>query len=309
MTARVRYEIAAPGVGLITLARAAKRNAQDVRMTYELNAAFDQAAHDDDVKVIVLAADGPHFSAGHDLRDVVWHDDVKVVGTWGGFREAGAEGWVAREEEIYLEMCRRWRSIPKPTIATVQGRAIGGGLMLAWVCDLIIAADDAVFCDPVVNMGICGVEWFVHPWELGPRKAKELLFTADSWTAEEARQFGMVNHVVPLADLRDFTMAMAAKIAAKPMIGLRLTKEAVNQAVDAQGQPGAIRAAFSLHQLAHAHHLERYGICLDPIGIPESLQSTFPAAEPDDELRQQRRRARVTQHQTTAPLPARKDEP
>ncbi|MBV9796163.1 MAG: enoyl-CoA hydratase [Actinobacteria bacterium] len=309
MTALVRYEIAAPGVGLITLARAAKRNAQDVAMTYELNAAFDQAAQDDDVKVIVLAADGPHFSAGHDLRDVVWHDEVDVVGTWGGFREPGAEGWIAREEEIYLEMCRRWRSIPKPTIAAVQGRAIGGGLMLAWVCDLIIAADDAVFCDPVVNMGICGVEWFVHPWELGPRKAKELLFTADSWTAEEARQFGMVNHVVPLAGLRDFTMAMAQKIAAKPMIGLRLTKEAVNQAVDAQGQPTAIRAAFSLHQLAHAHQLERYGICLDPIGIPESLQATFPPAEPDDELRQQRRRARVAQSQTTTPQPARKDQP
>ncbi|GAA1826688.1 enoyl-CoA hydratase [Pseudonocardia ailaonensis] len=285
----VRYEIPEPGIGVITLARPEKRNAQDVRMTYELNTAFEQAARDDAVKVIVLAADGPHFSAGHDLRDVVWHPEFDQVSTWGGYGEPGAEGWVAREEEIYLEMCARWRNIPKPTIAAVHGRAIGGGLMLAWVCDLIVAADDAVFADPVVAMGVCGVEWFAHPWELGPRKAKELLFTADSWDAEEAHRLGMVNQVVPRAELTEYTMDLARRIAAKPMFALRLTKEAVNQAVDVQGQSSAIRAAFSLHQLAHTHNLERYGICLDPSGIPPALQASFPAAEPGDEVRETRR--------------------
>ena len=83
--------------------------------------------------------------------------------------------------------------------------------MLAWACDLIVASDDAEFCDPVVTMGVCGVEWFVHPWELGPRKAKELLFTADVWSAEEAHRLGMVNHVVPRQELSSFVMALARK--------------------------------------------------------------------------------------------------
>jgi enoyl-CoA hydratase len=292
MTSTIRYEIPEPGICVITLSRPEKRNAQDVRMTYQLNDAFDRAARDDAVKVIVLAGDGPHFSAGHDLRDVVWHEEFDQVGTWGGFGEPGAEGWVAREEEIYLEMCRRWRSIPKPTIAAVHGCTIGGGLMLAWVCDLIVAADDATFADPVVAMGVCGVEWFAHPWELGPRKAKEFLFTADSWTAEEAHRLGMVNRVVPRNQLIEVTFELARKIAAKPMFALRLTKEAVNQAVDVQGQQTAIKSAFVMHQLAHTHNLERYGICLDPAGIPPALQDTFPAAEPGDEVRAKRRSAR-----------------
>src|SRR5262249_5096830 len=99
MTAEtVRYEIAEPGIAVVTLARPDKANAQDVRMTYELNDAFERAAADDSVKVIVLAGDGNHFSAGHDLRDVVWHDEFKVSSTWGGFHGPGTEGWVAREE-------------------------------------------------------------------------------------------------------------------------------------------------------------------------------------------------------------------
>lgn len=292
MGSTVRYEVVESRIGVITLDRSGRANAQDVRMTYELNAAFDQAARDDQVKVIVLRGEGSHFSAGHDLDDVTWHDEFAQCGTWGGFAEAGAEGWVAREEEIYLGMCARWRSIPKPTIAAVHGRTIGGGLMLAWVCDLIVASDDAVFADPVVAMGVCGVEWFVHPWELGPRKAKELLFTSDPWTAQEAHRLGMVNHVVPRAELSDFTMGLARRIAAQPMFALRLTKEAVNQAVDVQGQPAAIRAAFSLHQLAHAHNLERYGICLDPAGIPARLRARFPDTDPEDQVRLRRRAER-----------------
>ena len=92
---------------------------------------------------------------------------------WGGFAEPNAHGRFAREQEIYLQITRRWRNLAKPTIAEIHGKCIAGGLMLAWACDLIVASSDAEFCDPVVTMGVCGVEWFVHPWELGPRKAKE----------------------------------------------------------------------------------------------------------------------------------------
>src|SRR5436853_468617 len=118
-----------------------------------------------------------------------------------------------------------------PHFAAGHGKCIAGGLMLAWACDLIVASSDAEFCDPVVTMGVCGVEWFVHPWELGPRKAKELLFTADVWSAQEAHRLGMVNHVVPRPELPSFVMALAQRIAAKPSFALKLTKEAVNRSV------------------------------------------------------------------------------
>ena len=268
------YDTPAAGVARITMNRPEARNAQDLQLTYDLNAAFDYAAQDDAVKVIILAGADPHFSSGHDLRggSGKTHDDFPVVGTWAGFTLAGAEGYMANEEEIYLGMCRRWRQIPKPTIAQVQGKCIAGGLMLAWVCDLIIASDDAAFQDPVVGFGVCGVEYFAHPWELGVRKAKEMLFTSDWVTAEEARQLGMVNHVVPRAELASFTLAMAAKIATKPSFALKLTKEACNQSLEAQGQWMAMLSVFNLHQLAHSHNQELYGMRVDPNGLPAGLR-------------------------------------
>lgn len=264
-----------PAVARIVMNRPDARNAQNLQMTYDLNAAFDDAVRDDSVKVIILAGAGPHFSAGHDLRATTKNEagiDFPPVGHWGGFREPGAHGRMAREQEIYLQITRRWRNLAKPTIAEVHGKCIAGGLMLAWACDLIVAADSAEFCDPVVTMGVCGVEWFVHPWELGPRKAKELLFTADSWSAQEAHQLGMVNHVVPAAELTAFTLALAQRIAAKPSFALKMTKEAVNRAVDIQGQPAAIDQAFALHQLCHAHNLQEFGMIVDPSGLHPSVR-------------------------------------
>lgn len=271
----VLYEIPAPGVARITQNRPEARNAQNYQLTYDLNAAFDEAAADESVKVIILAGAGPHFSAGHDLRGGGPPlSSFPTVGTWREFGKKGAEGYMAVEEEIYLGMCRRWRNIPKPTIAQVQGKCIAGGLMLAWVCDLIVASDDAMFSDPVVQMGVCGVEYFAHPWELGARKAKEMLFTADWVTAEEAHRLGMVNHVVPRDELESFTLALAQKIAEKPSFALKLAKEAVNQTLEAQGQWQAMLAVFNLHQLAHAHNQELFGMRIDPTGIPGAVRRT-----------------------------------
>lgn len=272
----IRHERPSPQVARITMNRPSARNAQNLQMTYELNAAFDRAVQDDAVKVIVLAGADPHFSAGHDLRPGSRDEagmDFPAIGTWGGFREPDAHGRFAREQEIYLQMTRRWRNLGKPTIAEVQGRCIAGGLMLAWACDLIVASDDAEFCDPVVTMGVCGVEWFVHPFELGPRKAKELLFTADRWSADEAHRLGMVNHVVPRADLTRFVLDLAQRIAAKPAFALKMTKEAVNRAVDATGQQTAIDQAFALHQLCHAHNLQQFGMIVDPSGLHPSVRT------------------------------------
>jgi enoyl-CoA hydratase len=263
----IRYEVVDPGdhgIAVVTLDRQESRNAQNKRMTYEMNAAFDDASRRSDVKVIVLQADGPHFSSGHDLRDRESHRDFDLVSTHGGYGREGQEGHMAWEEEVYFQMCWRWRNIPKPLLAAAQGKTIAGGLMLLWVADVIVAADDALFSDPVVGMGVNGVEYFAHPWELGARKAKELLFTGDWVTAADAHRLGMVNHVVPAAELRTFTMSMAARIATKPSFALKLAKESVNQTLDAQGQFTALRAAFSLQHLGHAHNRVRFGIPVDP---------------------------------------------
>ncbi len=263
---QIRYEEPAEGVARIVLARADARNAQGKRMTYELNAAFDRAAQDDTVRCIVLAADGPHFSSGHDLRDRDPMEGFEPVGSWGGFSLPGAEGHMAVEHEIYLGMCWRWRNLPKPTVAQVQGKVIAGGLMLMWVCDLVVASEDAEFSDPVVAFGVNGVEYFAHPWEVGVRKAKEMLFTGDAISAADGLRLGMLNHVVPLPELADFTLGLASRIASRPSMGLKLAKQSVNQAQDAQGLWQALQAAMSLQQLGHSHNVQVHGIPVDPAG-------------------------------------------
>lgn len=263
------YEQPGAGVARIVLNRPAARNAQDTKLLYELNDAFDQACKDDSVSVIILAANGPHFSSGHDLREpdpIGSLENYDTVGTWCGFSCAGAEGWMAREKELYQGLSERWRNIPKPTIAQVQGKCIAGGLMLIWPCDLIVAAEDALFSDNTVSMGMTGVEYFGHPWELGPRKAKELLFTSDWLTAQDAQRLGMVNQVVPAAELEAFTLALATRIALKPLFALKLAKESVNAAEDAQGRHAAMQTAFALHQLGHSHNMQVHGMPIDPRG-------------------------------------------
>lgn len=254
----------------IALNRPETRNAQSVKLLYELNAAFDTAAKDIETKVIVLAANGPHFSSGHDLRDtgqVEQFRSQKPVGTWCGFGCAGAEAQMSKEKEVYLGFSERWRNIPKPTIAQVQGKVIAGGLMLIWPCDIIIASENAMFADNTVDMGVNGVEYMAHPWELGSRKAKELLFTSDWIDAVEAHRLGMINHVVPQDELERFTLALARRIALKPAFALKLSKESVNAAEDAQGRVSAMSTAFALHQLAHSHNMQVHGMPIDPSGI------------------------------------------
>ncbi|MEU5694388.1 enoyl-CoA hydratase [Actinosynnema sp. NPDC020468] len=255
----VRYDTR-DEVAVVTMNRPEYRNAQNSAMTYALDEAFYRAAADDAVKVVVLAGAGDHFSAGHDIgtpgRDVDTSFDRRAGLWWDHVGKEGVDSRFARESEVYLGMCRRWRELPKPVIAMVQGACVAGGLMLAWCCDLIVAADDAFFADPVVRMGIPGVEYFAHPWVMGPRFAKEFLFTGDRVPAARARELGMVNHVVPRADLETETFALAARIARMPRLGLALTKKAVNQAEDLMGLRAGMDSVFGLHHAAHAHNAE-----------------------------------------------------
>ncbi|MES5817705.1 enoyl-CoA hydratase [Streptomyces sp. RG80] len=243
----IRYEVE-DRIATLTLNRPEVANAQNMALLDELDTAWTRAAQDEEVKVIVLRAEGKHFSAGHDLKD-----------RWPAPNEITLEWIYGAETRRYLEYTLRWRNVPKPSIAAVQGRCIAGGLMLCWPCDLIVAAEDALFSDPVVTMGIGGVEYHGHTWELGPRKAKEILFTGRPLTAEEAEKVGMVNRVVPREELDAETRELAERIARMPAFGLRQAKRAVNQTLDVQGFYAAVQSVFDVHQTGHGNALSVSG--------------------------------------------------
>ncbi len=143
---------------------------------------------------------------------------------------------------------------------------LSAGLMLAWCCDLIVAGEDTVFADVVgTRLGMCGVEYFGHPWEFGPRKAKELLLTGDSLGADEAHALGMVSKVFPDDELSDRTVEFARRIAKLPTVTALLIKESVNQTVDAMGFSTALDACFS-HPPAQPRPLGAK-LTGDPLGI------------------------------------------
>lgn len=269
----ILYDKPDPEIAKITLNRPDKHNAQNQRLLYELNTAYDRAAQDPEVKVIILAANGKNFSAGHDIAGnksvnvQVYEEYDQVLTSSRELQKApGAEGHMAKEEETYLGFSERWRNIPKVTIAQVQGKCIAAGLMLCWPCDLIVASDDALFSDVTVALGVGGVEWFAHPWELGNRKAKEMLFTGQPLTAEEMREIGSVNRVVTRAELDDTTLELARTIARQTLFALKMAKQAVNAAQDAQGRHVAMQTAFALHHVAHRHNFELHGSTVNPAG-------------------------------------------
>lgn len=253
----VTYEVA-EAIAVITLNRPEAANAQSRKVLEELDAAWREADADPKVKVIVLKANGKHFSAGHDMSAT---KDMAAPVEWD------PDSHYDWEKRNYLRYAKAWREIPKPSIAAVQGKCIAAGLMLCWPCDLIVAADNAEFSDPVLRLGICGVEFHAHTWELGPRKAKELLFTGESINAQQALQLGMVNRVVPLDELVSATMALAQKIAKQDAFALRMAKEAVNLTLDMQQFSNAIDAVFKMHQLGHTRaafkHPQRWPVLAD----------------------------------------------
>ena len=246
----IEYEVS-ERIATITLNRPEAANAQTLELLDRLDEAWRRASDDPEVRVIVLQANGKHFSAGHDIKGVS-SDGERPKWTLAGIYET--------EAKRFLEYSLRWRNVPKPSIAAVQGVCISGGLLLCWPCDLIVAADNATFSDPVVNMGIGGVEYHGHTWEWGARKAKEMLFTGRKMTAAEAERLGMVNRVVPLAELRSATRALAAEIATQHPFALRQAKRAVNQTLDIQGFYAAIQAVFDIHQTGHGHALSESGL-------------------------------------------------
>ena len=280
-SAQVRYETPAPLVARIVLDRAEKRNAQGTTMTYQLDAAMRRACLDEDISVILLAAEGDHFCAGHDLsmRDDCPPGSDSNRSLWGEQGAPGWEGLYSREKEVYLEITERWRNAPKPVIAEVQGSVVAGGLMLMWMCDIIVCSDDARFRDNTgAEMGVPGVEFFNHPYELGVRRAKEFLFTGGWLSAADAHACGMVNHVVPRAELSARALELAIRIAGTNRFALKLIKESINTAQDHMGRRLAMQTSFANHQIGHLQNMLLHGWPIDISKLPDGLRRNLEVA-------------------------------
>jgi len=276
----VTYESLDDGlIARIMLNRPDTRNAQHRGLLVELDDAFMRAEADDTVRVVILGGTGPMFSSGHDLGSKSSIEE-RLPGpnqheTWrtnGGTR-LGTESLMLQEWHYFFNNTRRWRNLRKITIGQAHGDVYAAGLMLLWACDLIVSADTATFADVVgTRLGMCGVEYFAHPWEFGPRKAKELLLTGDSVSADEAYNLGMVSKIFPADELNDRTVDFARRIAKVPTMPALLIKESVNQSVDNMGFYNALNACFTLHELNHAHwavvNEDRFPIAKPDSGVP-----------------------------------------
>ena len=259
-------------IARIMLDRPEARNAQNRGMLVELDDAFLRAEADDEVRVVILGGEGKLFSSGHDMGSAQAREEYTTHPTSriNGATRSGAEARMLQEWHYYFENTRRWRNLRKITIAQVHGKVYGAGLMLMWCCDLIVGADDVTFADVVgTRLGMCGLEYFAHPWEFGPRKTKELLLTGDSLDIDEAHRLGMVSKVFPADELTERTTEFARRIADLPTMTALMIKESVNQTLDQQGFSNALNSCFTLHQLNHAHWAEVH-------------DDGFPAARTDD---------------------------
>ena len=257
----VTYETLDEGtIARIMLNRPEARNAQQRGLLVELNEAFLEAEADDNVRVVILGGNGPMFSSGHDLGSKVMMGeytpgpDQHATFTQNGATREGAEKLMLQEWHYFFENTRRWRNLRKITVAQVHGDVYAAALMLMWACDLIVAADNTTFADVVgTRLGMCGVEYFAHPWEFGARKTKELMLTGDSLSVEEAHALGMVSKIFPADELADKTLEFARRIAKVPTMAALLIKESVNQTQDNQGFYNSLNACFTMHQLNHSH--------------------------------------------------------
>jgi len=241
----VLYEVTG-AVATITMNRPQVANAQNTALIDAVEAAFDRADADDDVRVVVLAGAGRHFSSGHDLKAILGPE----ADAWARMRDT-PEGKFRHEQVMYVDKCRKIHDFRKPTIAAVQGKCVAAGLMLACMCDLIVAADDAVFSNPVLRMSGAAVELLVEPWEMGIRQAKEFLLAAEELDAQEAWRLGLVNKVVPRAELAERTHALAERVALVPPITAQVVKDSLNHVAELMGQSASWKYHFMAHHWAH----------------------------------------------------------
>jgi enoyl-CoA hydratase len=234
-------------VATILMNRPEVANAQDTALIDGIDGFLDEADADDEVRVVILAGAGKHFSAGHDLKALVGGAEPDH---WRTMRDT-PEGKFRHEQVMYYERCKRLYAFRKPTIAQVQGAVVAAGLMLACMCDLIVAADDAMFSNPVLRMTGAGVELLVEPWELGIRKAKEFLWTGEKIDAQEAWRLGLVNRVVPAAELAERTRELAERVALVPPTTAQVVKDTINNTATLMGKEESWKYHFMAHHWMH----------------------------------------------------------
>lgn len=249
-------------IGYLTFNRPKQLNAFNHALMEAVTAGLRQLIDDPAVLAIVVSGAGRAFSAGFDLKEA----------DQGPPRESLAD-WSRVLQYDYDFIVQFW-DCPKPTIAAVQGRAIAGALNLVWPMDLIVAADDMLLEDPVALMAIGGVEYHGHTWELGARRAKDMLFTGRGVDAQEALQLGLVREVVPRDQLWDAANDLALLIAQRNPFGLAQAKRAVNQTLDVQGFYAALQSAFDIHHTGHgnAQSVSGYPILANLEGMKGELQ-------------------------------------
>lgn len=243
-------------VAKITMNRPETANTQNIEMLYEMDEAFKAAEKDPNIRVVILAGAGKNFSAGHDIS-FRKEDLTSLAGLQQKYGlaegEVPSEWRYYHEQDIYLEKCLNIRNLFKPTIAQVQGHAIAGGMMVACMCDLIVASDNAVFSNPTLRMAASSLEILVEPWDMNNlRRAKELIWTGDPFDAHEALDLGLINRVVPLDQLEEETLKLARRVAASPPMAVQLTKRSINRTQDMKGQSVSWDYHFVMHQLAHS---------------------------------------------------------
>ncbi|MDO8687489.1 MAG: enoyl-CoA hydratase [Dehalococcoidales bacterium] len=250
---RIIYQEAEPGIIKIMMNRPEKRNAMDPLMLDELEEAWTQAAYDEDVRVIIYGGTGKDFCSGHDLSDQ--REEARKgtrVRKINDTRLTGVEGRLKKEDYVYLNQAYTVRNIGKPTIAMVQGNCVGAGWMAAAVCDLIVASDDAQFINPMLRMATGATEILFEAYDLGFRKAKEILWTGEPVSAQEGKELGFISRVATRENLEEETLNLARRISMNMPIAVSLIKKSINQAWDLMGQRSAWEYQLLIHQLTHA---------------------------------------------------------
>lgn len=228
----VLYETEGP-IAKVTLNRPKYRNAQSYELLDELDAALDRAVADDEIKVVILRGAGGNFSSGHDLgtpEQLALREDRGIPADGIGFYE--------NFRHYNLDITVKWRNLPKPTIAMVEGFCIFGGWMIAASMDLVFASSEALFLPALL-------EYYSVPFDIGPKKAKELLFESRFLTAHEACDLGFVNRIYAPEDLERETMLYAQRVSEQSHSALRMAKLSTNKAQDLMGYSNSVEGAFA----------------------------------------------------------------
>ena len=243
------------GICVVRLNRVAARNSLSLAVLSELTAVFAELGRDDSVRAIVLAANGPVFCAGHDLRELTSHRGDAD----------GGKAFYGATMSACSQLMQGMVACPKPIVAAVHAMATAAGCQLVATCDLAVAADTAKFCTPGVNIGLfCSTPMVALSRNVSRKRAMEMLLLGELISADDAAEYGLVNRVVPSDEVVDSALEFARRIAAKSSATVAIGKEAFYRQVE---QPLAeaydYAAAVMVENMLHRDSKEGIGAFLE----------------------------------------------